>query len=64
MNTFHHTGAERELFRQIARKEPSRPALEAISSLRRRVQFVLLATLTAGLLGAAVALGSSALGAG
>jgi len=61
MNSFHHIGEERELFKQIARRGPSRPWMDArspsLSYVRHHVQFVLLA----GCLGVAVALGSSVL---
>jgi hypothetical protein len=58
MNSFSHTGAERELFKQIARKNPSPSRMRARSRvLRHRAQFVLPSTLTAMFLLAALAAG-------
>jgi len=61
MNSFLHVSEERELFRRIARHQPSRLRMglrsPSLRQFRHLVQFVLLA----GALGVAVALGSSAL---
>jgi hypothetical protein len=71
MNSFSHIGAERELFRQLARKNPSSSRMSAgARAIRRRVQFALPSTLTAvfllaalaaGVLGVAATMGLSAL---
>ena len=68
MNSFHHTGEERELFKHFARSESSRSWIDATSpshrsvrrhTLRHILRYVLF-VLLAGALGFAVALVSSA----